>query len=43
MLRERGIAVVIAGYPATSIVEARARICLSAAHTRDMLDFVSIK
>ena len=29
------------GYPATSIVEGRIRICLSAAHTREMLDTVS--
>ena len=31
---------VVVGFPATSIVEARARICLSASHTRDMLDYV---
>ena len=38
---ERKIAVVVVGYPATSLVDARTRICLSAAHTREMLDFVS--
>ena len=38
---ERKIGVVVVGFPATSLVEARARICLSAAHTREMLDYVS--
>ena len=38
---KRNIAVVIAGFPATSLVEARARICLSSSHTREMLDKVS--
>ena len=42
MLR-RKIGVVVVGFPATSIVEGRTRICLSASHTREMLDFVSIK
>ena len=41
MLR-RKIAVVVVGFPATTLVEGRVRICLSASHTRDMLDFVSI-
>ncbi|XP_030854251.1 serine palmitoyltransferase 2 [Strongylocentrotus purpuratus] len=36
--RKRGLAVVIVGFPATPIIEGRARICLSAAHTRQMLD-----
>lgn len=39
-LRERKIAVVAVGYPATPIVEARVRVCLSAAHTKEMLDMV---
>ncbi|KAM3605933.1 uncharacterized protein V6R79_007550 [Siganus canaliculatus] len=39
MLR-RKIGVVVVGFPATPITEARARFCLSAAHTRDMLDEV---
>jgi serine palmitoyltransferase len=39
VLLERGIAVVIAGYPATPINEARCRVCLSASHTREMIDF----
>lgn len=38
---KRGVAVVIAGFPATSLIEARARICLSASHTREMLDKVT--
>lgn len=37
---ERKIGVVVVGFPATPITEARARFCLSAAHTRDMLDQV---
>ena len=42
MLR-RKIGVVVVGYPATSIVESRVRICLSASHTKEMLDFVSLR
>ena len=38
---KRGVAVVIAGFPATSLIEMRARICLSASHTREMLDKVT--
>ena len=38
---KRKIGVVVVGFPATSILESRARICLSASHTREMLDFVS--
>lgn len=41
-LLKRKIAVVVVGFPATSIVEGRARICLSASHTREMLDSVSV-
>ncbi|XP_056147969.1 LOW QUALITY PROTEIN: serine palmitoyltransferase 3 [Lampris incognitus] len=37
---ERRIGVVVVGFPATPITEARARFCLSAAHTRAMLDQV---
>ena len=37
---KRNVAVVIAGFPATSLIEARARICLSASHTMEMLDKV---
>ena len=37
---KRKIGIVVVGYPATPIVESRARVCLSAAHTREMLDFV---
>lgn len=40
--RKRGLAVVIVGFPATPIIEARARICLSASHTIDMLDEVRV-
>ncbi|XP_059215203.1 serine palmitoyltransferase 3 isoform X2 [Centropristis striata] len=37
---ERKIGVVVVGFPATPITEARARFCLSAAHTRAMLNQV---
>ena len=37
MLR-RKISVVIVGYPATPLVTSRARLCVSAAHTKDDLD-----
>ncbi|KAG5830971.1 hypothetical protein ANANG_G00298930 [Anguilla anguilla] len=37
---ERKIGVVVVGFPATPIGEARARFCVSAAHTKDMLDEV---
>eukprot|EP00731_Ephydatia_muelleri_P037520 Em0495g1a len=37
MLR-RKISVVVVGFPATTIVESRSRMCLSALHTREMLD-----
>ena len=39
MMKERGIAIVIVGHPATPIVESRARFCISAAHTREQLDY----
>ncbi len=32
---KRGIAVVVVGYPATSIITSRVRFCLSAAHTME--------
>ncbi|XP_064402987.1 serine palmitoyltransferase 2-like [Halichondria panicea] len=38
-LLKRKIGVVVVGFPATSLVEGRARICLSASHTKDMLNF----
>lgn len=38
---KRNIGVVVVGFPATPIIESRARFCVSAAHTRDMLDVVS--
>ncbi|KAF4521293.1 hypothetical protein B566_EDAN002297 [Ephemera danica] len=37
-LKERNIAVVGVGYPATPFMEGRIRFCLSAAHTKEMLD-----
>lgn len=33
-LLKRGIAVVVVGYPATPIISARARFCISASHTK---------
>jgi 7-keto-8-aminopelargonate synthetase-like enzyme len=38
---KRNIGVVVVGFPATPIIESRARFCLSAAHTREILDTVS--
>jgi len=38
----RGLAIVVVGFPATSILLARARFCLSAAHTKEMLDEVCV-
>jgi len=35
---KRGLATVVAGFPATPIIESRARFCLSAAHTKEMID-----
>ncbi|MEQ2201783.1 hypothetical protein XENOCAPTIV_018034, partial [Xenoophorus captivus] len=37
MLR-RNIGVVVVGFPATPIIESRARFCISAAHSQDLLD-----
>ena len=33
---------VVVGFPATSIIESRARFCLSAAHDKQMLDHVRL-
>ena len=38
---KRNVAVVVVGFPATPLIESRTRFCLSAAHTREMLDKVS--
>ncbi|XP_026463596.1 serine palmitoyltransferase 2-like isoform X1 [Ctenocephalides felis] len=38
-LKERNIAVVGVGFPATPLMEGRIRICLSAAHTKEQLDY----
>eukprot|EP01139_Manchomonas_bermudensis_P005704 Amastigsp_a175585_179.p1 type:complete len:490 gc:universal Amastigsp_a175585_179:32-1501(+) len=35
---ERGLAVVVVGYPATPIILSRTRFCVSAAHTREDID-----
>lgn len=37
-LLNRGIAIVVVGYPATPIITARARFCISASHTKEDLD-----
>lgn len=37
-MMKRNIGVVVVGFPATPIIESRARFCISAAHTREMLD-----
>ena len=38
-LYKRGVAVVVVGFPAVPLLSARARICMSAAHTRADLDY----
>jgi len=38
---KRNIGTVVVGFPATPIIESRARFCVSASHTREMLDTVS--
>lgn len=35
---EKGLGIVVVGFPATPIIESRARLCLSAAHSKEMLD-----
>jgi serine palmitoyltransferase len=35
---KRGLATVVVGFPATPIIESRARFCLSGAHTKEMID-----
>ncbi|TNN37068.1 Serine palmitoyltransferase 2 [Liparis tanakae] len=35
---KRNIGTVVVGFPATPIIESRARFCVSAAHSREMLD-----
>ena len=39
---KRGIATVVVGFPATPIIESRARFCLSAAHTPEMINQVNL-
>jgi serine palmitoyltransferase len=39
---ERGVATVGVGFPATPLVEGRARFCISASHTKEMLDKVRL-
>jgi serine palmitoyltransferase len=36
---KRGLAVVVVGFPATPLILSRSRICISAAHSREDLDF----
>lgn len=43
MLYEMGIAVVIVSYPATPLISARVRLCVSSALTKDDLDYVLTK
>ena len=35
---DRGIAAVVVGFPATPLLTSRARVCISASHTRKDLD-----
>lgn len=41
-LLQHNIATVGVGFPATSLLTARARFCISGAHTKEMLDKVCI-
>ena len=43
LMLERGVAVVSVGFPATSLIGGRVRFCVSAAHTKEMLDKVKFK
>ncbi|KAK6029388.1 hypothetical protein OSTOST_04500, partial [Ostertagia ostertagi] len=36
----RGVGIVVVSFPATDMTEARCRFCVSAAHTKEMLDEV---
>lgn len=40
MCLERGIAVVVVGYPATPLIYSRVRLCLSASHTLEDLKYL---
>ena len=40
-LLKRGIASVVVGYPVVPLTEGRARFCISASHTKEMLDKVT--
>ena len=40
---KRGCAVVTVGFPATLLTESRVRFCISAGHTKEMLDKVIIR
>jgi len=40
---KRGCAVVTVGFPATSLTDSRVRFCISAGHTKEMLDHVNFK
>lgn len=39
---KRGVGVVVVSFPATEMTESRCRICISAAHTQQMLDDVLV-
>jgi serine palmitoyltransferase len=36
---KRGVAVVVVGFPATSVIMSRARFCISAGHTKADIDY----
>lgn len=38
MAHEKGLGLIGAGYPATALTTGRARFCISASHTKEMLD-----
>ncbi|KRH93917.1 Serine palmitoyltransferase [Pseudoloma neurophilia] len=40
MCMARGLAIVVVGYPATPVISNRARLCVSAAHTKEDIEYV---
>ena len=40
LLMQRGVAIVVVGFPVTPVRLCRARLCVSAFHTREMLETV---
>jgi len=39
MCMERGLAIVVVGYPATPVISSRARVCISSRHTMEEIKY----